>query len=330
MPRRPPAAARARVNQVMAEHRDRLARLAERRGVGQLKKLYDAAQAEQFRKLRAIPGRGDTFTAFHQKFIAAQLREGQAIVSRQLADELSTVTREAQVEGLTGLIDDVSTLETYFTGSTPVLPIEEASRFWGIVDERGSLLRDPRNSSMRRYGETVVGSMEDEIALSLAEGETLQETIDRLEEVTDLEWWQAERIARTECAMAYNYTQADGITELAEDVDDLYLRWTEHVSDEGFPLDDRVGVDSIAMHGQVIRPGGEFEVPPFAPDGTPVSRSLVGLRIEAPPNRPNDRACVSAWRPAWGGLAWLWQDGQRVPVESREGDTSPDMPDEGY
>lgn len=310
---------KGRVEQVLDEHRRRLVRLAEKRGVSKLKSLYDAAQAEQMKKFRAIPGRKDTFTAYHNRLMQAQLREGQAIISRQLADELGVVSREAQVEGLQGVIDDISTLENYFTGSTPVLPIEEASQFWGIIDERAPSLMRMHESSMKRYGQEVVGSMEEQIGLSLAQGETVEETINRLEEAADLEWWQAERIARTETASAYNLSAADGVGELAEEVDDLYLRWTEAVADDGVtPFDDRVGIDSIAMHGQIVRPGDDFEVPPFTSDGRPVQRGLVGKRMPAPPNRPNDRAVVSAWRPAWGGLAWLWQDGVRVPVVNPE------------
>lgn len=114
-------------------------------------------------------------------------------------------------------------------------------------------------------------------------------------------------------AWSYARGATEGIVAQAQAMPDLRQRWCEHVADDsGAPLDDRVGVDSLAMHGQVVPPGGLFTQPPEAPDGQEVSDSLVLQTWPHPPNRPNDRAVVQAWRPHWKVPAWTWQ-GRRVP-----------------
>ena len=100
----------------------------------------------------------------------------------------------------------------------------------------------------------------------------------------------------------------------------MMQRWSEHCDDStGMPLDNRVGVDSIAMHGQVAAPGEVFVMPSNAPapdakGRTEVPEQLVGLSWYFPPNRPNDRAIVQPWHPAWGVPGWRWDGSQRVPV----------------
>jgi hypothetical protein len=136
--------------------------------------------------------------------------------------------------------------------------------------------------------------------------------------------WQAERIVRTECAWAFNATHADGIADAARELPDMMMRWTEQCDDaSGAPLDDRVGVDSIALHGQLAKPGGVFTMPPtsLVPDKsgkTDVPLGLVGMMWAHPPNRPNDRAVLAPWRPHWGVPGWTWDGSGRVPYEVRE------------
>jgi hypothetical protein len=126
-------------------------------------------------------------------------------------------------------------------------------------------------------------------------------------------------VGNTEIAAAYNRSHYDGIVEMSKDMP-MMMRWCEHVDDDTYmPLDLRVGIDSIAMHGQVAPAGGLFVMPPTAPDGTPVSGagkpwSLIGMSWPNPPNRPNDRAVLQPWLPTWGVPGWQWRGGRRVPV----------------
>jgi hypothetical protein len=299
----------ANYERTLDAHRRNLAKIVEDRGVDRIKRLYDKAQDELNAKLRRItPARRDTFTAYQHRIVLAQVQQAQTQIARKLAGEAGAVSREAQVESLRGLTDQIGKLEKTYTGADIVLPIDEAARFYGVVDQRRTSLLKQHEESMASYGARVVGKVEEQLALSLATGETADAAIDRVQQTTDREWWQAERIVRTETAWAFNATHADGVAELASEIPDIYMRWVEHVTDDGEPMDNRVGADSIAMHGQIIRPGGMFVMPP----DPEVSTSMWGQRWAFPPNRPNDRAVLSSWRPHWGGLAWEWKGGRRI------------------
>jgi hypothetical protein len=92
-------------------------------------------------------------------------------------------------------------------------------------------------------------------------------------------------------------------------MEDLMMRWTEHVDDEdGEPLDNRVGEDSIYMHGQLARPGGIFRMPPDAD----VHESLLEGAWFHPPNRANDRGVLAPWRSHWGIPGWELLGGRKV------------------
>lgn len=288
--------------------RDRLARLAQNRNVNRLKDLYDQAQDELLLKLqRTTPGRKEEFTPHQQRIVLAQVRQGQALLAGKMAGEQGDLTRQAQVDSLRGLGSMIGKMEKKFTGADVPIPIDEASRFWGVIDKRRTSLLKQHRNSMTTYSGRVVKAVEENLALSMVQHENTEDAINRVRKVAGNEWWQAERIVRTETAWAMNATHADGIEEVSEDMGDMYMRWTEHVDDDGEPMDDRVGEDSIAMHGQVAKPGRLFTMP----DDPEVSDKLIGKSWPFPPNRPNDRAVLSPWRPAWGGLAWTFTAGRK-------------------
>jgi len=299
----------------LAEHRARLDRLLDRRGIAPMRKLYEDAANAMTKRLRATVGRlPGSFTAHQQRLVLAQLRQGQALIGKRLAGELGDLTLEAQRESLRGMAAQLTRLERTFTGADVVLPVEEAARFAGVVDKRRTSLLRMHHESMARYGARAVSDMESALARSLIMGEAPIEALDRVQEVIDGEWWQAERIVRTETAWAYNATHRDGLKDASEELPDLRMQWVELVDAAGKPTDDRVAVDSLAMHGQVADVGGQFTMPPAAPNGEKVSAGLVGQSWEFPPNRPNDRATVAPWRAEWGIPGWEWRGGRRAPA----------------
>jgi hypothetical protein len=128
-------------------------------------------------------------------------------------------------------------------------------------------------------------------------------------EEMDAQWWQVERIVRTESSYAFNHGQAEGVRTLAKHYKGMMQRWTELIDDAtGKPMDNRVAFDSIIMHGQVAPPGGQFTMPsdPRAP------ARMVGVSWLQPPNRPNDRAVLTPWMPGWAVPAWQYRSGRRV------------------
>lgn len=303
-------------HQVVGEHQARLERIAERRGVSRLKRVYDEAHDEVQRKLRKLAqaGKGDTFTAHHKRVVMAQLIHGQAYVNARLGAELTDAAKEARHDVLRALAKDVGRLERKFTGHSPILPIEDAARFAGVIDKRKTSLLTQHRASVDRYGSRVIAQMEDALAKSVISGESHGDAYDRLGDIVGGEFYQVERIARTELAWAANATAADGLHAVREVIPDMMIQWRELVSDTGQPLDDRVGIDSLALHGQVAVPGAMFTCPARAPDGEEVPEGLQYEEVAFPPNRPNDRSTLAPWRASWGIPGWRWVSGRRVPM----------------
>ena len=308
-------------NRVLREHRRRLDRITERQGIRQLRRMYNGAIRDMERRLAALPGiKRDKFTAHQYRLYLGQLRQGSALIAKRLSGGLGDISKRAQTEALRDLIDDISKLEASFTGAEVVLPIEQAGRFQGVINGvRESMLRS-HQKNIAGFSARLIKSMENQLASSLLMGDDLGTTIDRVMDTVDIEWWQAERVARTELLHTYNATQRQGIQESVGELPDLMMRWTEHISDAtGRALDNRVDggriEDSHAMHGQVVRPGGVFRFPTTMPDGSPVSPKLArfaGKSWSNPPNRANDRASLAPVRPHWGVPGWQWVNGARV------------------
>jgi hypothetical protein len=311
--------------QVLDAQRRRLDRLADRRGIAPLRSLYDEANGLALKRMRLAMRSmgGDRFTVHHQRFVLAQLHQGQLLLAKRMAGELGDLTREVAREAIRGVADDITRLESVFRGATVELPLEEAATFRGIISGRATSMMSKHASSVARYTAQGVTEMEGVLGTSLLAGEAPMEALGRIEEFVDGDWWRAERVIRTEASFAFNATRRDAMEEAADELPDLMMRWTEHCSDDLTPFDNRVGVDSLAMHGQIAAPGEMFTVPDSSPAPeqsrwrkgvTEVPSHLAGQEFEAPPNRPNDRAVLLPWRKSWGIPAWRWRDGQRVVV----------------
>lgn len=310
---------------VSSESRARLDKLLAQQGAAaRLKRLYEEAEAALVKRIYNAAGRGDTMSSSQMKAMLGQVREGQKSIAARLAGHMGDESEAAQEVALSGLVEDIGRLEKQFTGAATSLPIEEAGKFRGIVGGRRQSLVRAHKTSFARYGADLVEKMEDSLSRSLLTGETPRDAAMRLTEVADVEWYRAERLVRTELAWAANATALDGMKEMGKDMPDLMARWCEHVDDgSGMPLDDRVGVDSLAMHGQVAEPGGVFVMPPLSlvPDKsgtTVVSPQLVGKTWQFPPNRPNDRAVIQPFRPGWGVPGWRLVGGRRVEVKEAQ------------
>lgn len=299
-------------------HLRQLERLA--RGSGnlrRLKKLYERAQQDLEKKLSDISGgrrlRTMTYSVHQHRAFVAQIRQAQALIAKNMAGAMALGSQQTQRDALRQFIKNIKKMEKKFAHAIVPVPIEEAAKFEGIIDRRRTSLLKMHQTSMAQYGTRLVRTMEQELAQSLIQGETAYQAIDRVMDKANVEWWQAERIVRTEQAWAYNATHASALEDAAEDFPDMMLRWTEHVSDDtGRPLDTRVGHDSVVMHGQLATPGGLFTMP----TDPNVHKSLWGQSWSHPPNRPNDRATLQPWRPHWGIPGWTLVGNRKVPYRS--------------
>jgi hypothetical protein len=297
---------------VLKESRARVVRLAERRGAARIRPLFDSAVSDLERAIaRSSRKFGDeTFDAQRMNVALAQLRQAQVMLERRLAGEIAEVAAEAQAEAIHGLSRSISRLERRFRGAEVVLPLDEASVIHGLVSARRDELDEMHRAALKGWGEDLFIETHQRLALSLATGESVEDAIARVPEDFAGGWPRAERIVRTETASAYGVSSMDAAAEASEELPDLMLRWSEHCDDEGEPLDDRVGADSIAMHGQLAAPGGWFEMP----DGPDVPKGLIGGRWQHTPCRPNGREVLAPWRPGWGVPGWKMVDGERVEL----------------
>lgn len=309
--------------QAAEEHVRRLDRLIDRGGVARLRKMYENAQAELERKLTRAVGRGSApFTTHQYRVLLAQVRAGQMQLAARMGAESARITEETQRDALSGIIRQIKRLETMHDAPAPILPIEEASRFAGIIDKRRTSLLAQNKESMARYGAHVVKKIENGLALSLTTGDTTAEAVERIAETADIEFWRAERIVRSEQSWAAHSAIVDGMRASAGALGEMYLRWTELVSESGKPLDDRVGADSVAMHGQVAVPGSEYTMPDSASSivitnrygESRVSPDMIGESWMHPPTRPNGRETLVPWRPKWGSKGWKVVGGSKIPV----------------
>jgi hypothetical protein len=131
-------------------------------------------------------------------------------------------------------------------------------------------------------------------------------------ELMDQQAWKVDRLVRTEASYGYNLAQAAALKAFPTEPGSLlWGRWTERVDDlSGRPLDDKVGLDSLVLHGQVARPGGVFTMP----DDHRAPARLIGQSWAHPPNRPNDRAVLLPWQRDWGVSGWILQANRRIDL----------------
>lgn len=308
MPSLPPA-----YRAIILDQQDQLQRLVRSAGVAPVRALYDRMLADVTRRIEAAP----SATFGHQQLtgLLAQIKLGLARVQRSMGDAVEEGATKVGIHSARTLLTNAAKLESHFTGAVISLPLLEIARITGLVQGQIPSLMQAHATSMARFGSQLVNRMEGELGAAMSLGENHSQAIDRLMNVGDMEWYRAERIVRTELSFASNRSARAAADEQAEQLDgDMWSRWTEHVSDAGMPLDDRVGVDSEAMHGQVAPPGEPFTQPPTNRQGDVVSESLVGREWTCPPNRPNDRAVLVPWRAHWGVPGWRWEDGARAPV----------------
>lgn len=242
-------------------------------------------------------------------------------LTQHLGSTLASSTRgtlEESLRGLTGFVNSVH-------GDAGSLNDNTVTRT--IVSRRQMEIEVARKNAMAR----LAAELEQKIKRRLhdvagTEGARVRDMVQAVNEELENQWWQIERVVRTESAIAYNTAQAAGIKELVRSggprAKKIKMRWTELIDDAtGMPFDDRVAPDSFAMHGQVAPIGGSFTMPPGLPRGSVLGsgkkasrgfQKMVGMSWTQPPNRPNDRAVLTPWMKEWGIPGWVFQGGRRV------------------
>lgn len=295
-------------------NRASLDRLLDKRGVAVLKRLYDQGQAELvselFRVVRAEKKK-EPLTVIQLRQLVTKVRQSQIRLAVRLSADLAAVSREAQAEGIRQVDRTITKMERKSSGAFVALPLLEVAAFNQIMDKRRGALLESNQRAMARAASLLSSRIEQSLTVALAEEEDPEEAVARVQEKADDDWFFTGRVVRAQVAAAFNFGHTDAVDFVQDDVTNLYNRWTELVDDAtGAPLDDRVGADSMALHGQVARPGNVFTMPP---DPT-VAPYWWGQAWKQSPNRWNDRSVTMPWRPEWGVPGWEWNGSSRVPI----------------
>lgn len=288
------------------EHRKTANRLLDRQVLTPMRELYEEE--------------GDALARGLRRAMRGQMRSNAG--AREVYDKLSGVIDAKMQQVAARLANEMVVAQK----GTLAESADALAAYVGKAQGRATLLDDPvvRDRVMRAQRQAMEASQR-ESATRLAAGirdalqrrlnvevqneSTIGQAINALNDELDAQWWQVERLVRTETARAFNEGQRAGIEALAAEEPGVLMRWTEHVHDlTGEPMDDRVGKDSLVLHGQVAKPGKAFVMPPDAR----APKGMVGQSWMHPPNRPNDRAVLLPWFPGSGIPAWMWQRGRRV------------------
>lgn len=293
--------------------RARLDRLMDRRSVLALQKFYTRAQDDlEARLMKMAKGvHKEPLTPLQVQQLLQQVRLALQIIAGRLHQQFMPISEEAQQEGLEQVAQTIEEQERRAFGLTVSLPLGDAAVDAALIEKRRRAFELMNAASYRRFGEAVAGAVEGALAGVLAIGGTPADAIEKIRETADENWWQSERIIHTELPHAFNTAHSDSIALVAQQFPGMGKRWCELVDDlTGRPLDNRVGNDSLVLHGQITDVKGRFVMPP----DPSVHRSFWNQTYLESPNRPNDRSITMPWRPGWGVPGYLWKNGTRVPI----------------
>lgn len=296
-------------------------------GLRTLRDLLERAQRDLNARVADLVARGadETFTGVQAR---ATLRQVE-LVLRQLVPGVSQTVVDAGVRAADQFAAHTAEYmraadEAYRGVGTQPLALKEASMMEASMQgARSSILRRLASSGteygvdaaphaakrgvLGRYGVQVVGDFERTLQAGVVARKSRAEMAEDLRNDSPFlrgapaHW--AERIVRTELHHAANAAGSKALKAADEQLGDM-LKILSCV------FDDRTGADSIAVHGQVRRPGEEFETW-FGP-------------CDHPPDRPNDRAVVTPHRMSWPLPEYLkprpWEDVlARWKLEGRKG-----------
>ena len=292
-------------------HRATLDRLLDRQGMVPLRRLYDQAQDALEREQRKFVAGAGALTPVMAQVLLQRYRLAQQKLAVQLAKQLGRVMQDAQTEAVRQMARTLAKRELQFAGAAYVPDLEEPARMSRVIERRSGALAQVNAPAWERMAQATAAAASDELAIALVEDEDAEDAITRMRKKADDNFWAGARIIHTATARAFNGAAADSIDMAASALPLLQKRWCELVDDfTGEPFDDRVGQDSMVLHGQVVERSGQFVMPP----DLRVSPKIWGQTYFCSPNRPNDRSVTMPWRPGMGLPSWTWRGGVRVDL----------------
>jgi len=271
---------------------------------------YTAEQAVTSRGIAAALGlrSGDVIPPGSLRKIRPYVERSQKNLAGITHTELNAVLTETRAESISAMRAVVAVYER--AESTPLDDPRVQARMASVQTMPGGTPRE----FLVRATQRIASDIQDVIRRGIVREHTVGETLGNVDAMLEGSWWRIDRIARTESSYAYSSVADEGVKALAKESPDIGKRWVEHVSDTtGAPLDNRVALDSIVMHGQVTTANGVFTMP----NDDRVDARMWGMSWDFPPNRPNDRSVLEVFSPRWGVPGWEYVVGKRVPIRLR-------------
>jgi hypothetical protein len=297
------------VKNAVVGHRKALVRVVDKQSIVGLRTQYDTGIAKLNRNLsKAFKGQKRSLSS------AVTAARMEKVAHAQIIDAVSGIAGEFSMQTPMVLNEGVHRLGQFLgkARSGKLSPLDDTIRSERLALKSLKVLQKARIQSVADVGAQIAGRVTEQLALIPIGEVTVSEMINNVLDMVDSQWWMIERIARTETSRAYNLVQDTGIREMADELPGLCKRWVEYVDDlTGEPYDEKVGDDSIALHGQIAEPDGMF----YMPEDDPAPMEMVGMSWEHPPNRPNDRAVIQPWMKEWKIPAWYYEDGERVELK---------------
>jgi hypothetical protein len=286
----------ALLSEIVTLHRAQLRGLIEVRGVARMKKIYAEARAELEGRLAALKkaGRGQTFGAQQLSQVLVQVADVARGFEGDLENHLKDVGGRAGALAPRQLVSTIARMEAAYGRTTPVVQAAQAAVALGAYPKVAPSLLSRYRSSARLYGPQAVGAIQRRLALSIVQGEGIDDAVDRVAGVNGLfagQRWRAERIVRTEMHYTVGVTTQVGLMDLRGKVPKLMKRWVE-------TFDDRTGEDSKELNGQTVPVDQPFVWVVKDSRGRPTGKTV---RMLQGPNRPNDRSVCVPFLPHWGG-----------------------------
>jgi hypothetical protein len=280
-----------RLKRIVEVQKRRLERLT----VAEAKKLHKSVEqaiADLEHRLRALK-RENIYSAQQHRTYLMQLYEIRDRLRLIIQSHITESQRKSEDQAKQDLVQRLKIIDPDFQLAGSPISVEEVSRFLQKQSKIGEVYRIRVGTIAKKYSDSMIGQIEQRLAHGLLLGENVDSLINGVGELTKQEYWKNERLVRTEMSFAYNTSQRVALDEIASEDPNLWIQWHENASGptwggpdnkewpgEATPLDDRVGKDSLRLHGQLRRPG-QFFIDP-----------LTGKEYYSPPNRPNDRATL--------------------------------------
>jgi len=293
----------ASFNRLLELQRRRLATMRDQRAKSVLLEALKRARADVTERIRRFTqtAADAPYTLHQHQLYRVQIEQAMLTFGKSVKGGLGTLTAQALRQSIEDSLAQAAIVAGKYEGAPVPMSHEEATRLV-MGDSKIREVEAMRiTNGAAKYGLDMTGTLEGELAQSLLTGETTHQAAMRVMGTSPYlsKYYQAERLARTEFAHAYGAGARKILDAVAQTDPDLWVMWHEHAQGPEWagpgnkpwtgpatPLDDRVGDDSLRLHGQLRRPGELFEDPE------------TGQKFANTPSRPNGRETLILVRKA--------------------------------